>query len=57
MFQGKHDVEAFKQGGLASQARKSPIFLSSKWKNLMKMWIITSQVDYLLIMCSRIHQE
>jgi hypothetical protein len=57
MFQRKSDVEASKQGEVASQARKAPMFLSSKWNDLMKMWRMTSKVDDLLIMFSRNHQE
>jgi hypothetical protein len=57
MFQGKSDVEASKHGEVTSQARKSPMFLSSKWNDLMKMWRRTSKVDDLLIMCSRNAQK
>jgi hypothetical protein len=54
-FQGKSDVEASKQGEVASQAIKAPMLLSSKWNDLMKMWRRASKLDGLLIMCSR-HQ-
>jgi hypothetical protein len=49
----KGDVETLKQGGVASQASKSPTFLSSKWNVLMKVWRMTSKGDDLHKMCSR----
>jgi hypothetical protein len=45
MFNQKSDVEGSKHGRLASQASKSPTFLSSKWNVLMKMWRMISKGD------------
>jgi hypothetical protein len=35
--QGKSDVEASKHGEVTSQERKDPMFLSSKWNELIKV--------------------
>jgi hypothetical protein len=53
MFHQKSDVEGSKQGGVASQASKTPTFLSSKWNVLMKMWRMISKGDDLHKMCSK----
>ena len=52
-FQEKGDVEASKQGGVASQASKYPTFLSSKWNVLMKVWRVISKGDGLSTKCSQ----
>jgi hypothetical protein len=52
-FQEKSDVETSKNGEVTSQVRQYPMFLSSKWSDLMKMWRRTSKFDVLLIMCLR----
>jgi hypothetical protein len=44
-FQRKSDVKGSKKDKVASQARKSQIFLSSKWNDLIKVWIMTSKGD------------